>query len=143
LLNSTILAPYYIDQSVETRWDYYEMEKLLEVVNPTDRVYLITQNNRHGHLTSRYILTPIHINTYEYSLGEPYSDTDLYTCNLSVSEWASRLNEYDYVYLHRIDEKFINTYGSLFESGIDLMNDTLYRVIKENGTVRLENVLMP
>lgn len=143
LLNSTILAPYYIDQSVETRWDYYEMEKLLEVVNPTDRVYLITQNNRHGHLTSRYILTPIHINTYEYSLGDPYSDTDLYTCNLSVSEWASRLNEYDYVYLHRIDEKFINTYGSLFESGIDLMNDTLYRVIKENGTVRLENVLMP
>ena len=34
----------------------------------------ITQNNRHGHLTSRYILTPIHINTYEYSLGDPYSD---------------------------------------------------------------------
>lgn len=144
LLNCTILAPYYIDQSVETRSDYYEMDKVLDVIDPlNDRVYLITQNNRPGHLTARYILTPIHINTYEYSLGEPYSGTDLYTWNLSVEEWASRLNNYDYVYLHRIDEKFINTYGILFEEGITLMNDTLYRVVKDNGTIRLEHVLIP
>lgn len=142
LLNTTILAPYYIDQSVETRRDYYEMEKLLDVVNSTDRVYLITQNNRHGHLTSRYILTPIHINTYEYSLGEPYSDTDLYTWNLSVEEWAARLNDYDYVYLHRIDEPFINRYSSLFKEDSVLMNDTLYRVVKERGNLYLEWIPM-
>lgn len=141
LLNCTILAPYYIDQTVETRQDYYEMEKVLDVINPLqDRVYVITQNNRWGHLTARYILTPVHINNYEYSLGEPYGNTDSYTWNLAVEEWASKLNEYDYVYLHRIDEKFINGYGSLFDEDTNFMNDTLYRVTKDNGTIRLENV---
>ena len=51
--------------------------------------------------------------------------------------------DYDYVYLYHLDDQFKEQYGSLFGDNEVLHNDTLYRIIQENDTIKLEYVDLP
>lgn len=74
------------------------------------------------------------INTgFTWSLGEKYDDNDIWTTNISSDEWLEiLLEDYDYVYLFRVDDKFIDNFGLLFEDNELIDNDCLYKVDKQN-----------
>lgn len=143
LLNCTILAPYYIDQTIEARKEYAKMERVFDVVNPqNEKVFIIAQGSKSGHLTARYILTPIQTNTWYFSLGQ--SSDNEFTVDLAPSDLQMMWKEYDYIYLYRVDETFRKQYGPLlFGENEMLHNDTLYRIVQDGDKMTLEYVDLP
>lgn len=97
-----------------------------------DKVYIIYQNNDGSAFNMlRFLIAPIKTNLlWEWSLGEPYNEKDHFTLNLSLDEWISKLKEedFDYIYLGHIDDKFKEKYGELFE---DEIKEGLYKIKKD------------
>lgn len=106
-------------------------------VNLEDKVYLIYQNigaSGNFHLL-RYSISPIVTNLlYEWNLGEPYFEGDIWTYHITVEEWSQILKEqaYDYVFIAQSDERLKEEYGSIFAEGTDLENleNHLFRVVE-------------
>ena len=75
---------------------------------------------------------------FNWSLGEKYNEGDIWTLDISKDEFKEILfkEDYDYVYLFNIDDKFINRYGSIFNYS-DIESGQLYMVNKENRTIEI------
>ena len=71
---------------------------------------------------------------YEWYLGGPYFEGDIWTYNITVDQWAEVLKEqeYDYVFIARSDTRLKEEYGSIFEEGTDLENleNHLFKVVE-------------
>lgn len=120
--------------TISQREAYLESEKLIRKnVKTGERVYtVITNSDGFEYWTLRYTISPIltNINQLYWSLGEPYSETDVWTKNYEVEEWKQiLLDNYDYVYLFRVEEKFEKKYGKLFDSKLE--DNQLYKVDKK------------
>ena len=79
----------------------------------------------------RFLIAPVKTNLlWEWSLGEPYNEKDHFTLNLSLDEWILKLKEEDfnYIYLGHIDDKFKKKYGKLFD---DEIKEGLYKIKKD------------
>lgn len=141
LLHQTSVAAQHI-----VRDPYDDMLKYRSMLNPVkDNVYVVSQNSSGlDYYVLSYNFTPIHTQPWHntWSLGKPYSPADQWTANISVSDWSKRLEGFTYVYLYRVDDRFINDYGQLFENRNDIKNDSLYSVSKiDNGvTLKLVNL---
>jgi len=101
-------------------------------------VYFIAQNtNGYEWLAFRYFMYPIH--TYGYwSLGQPYSQEDVYTVSLDLYEWKQILEEsYDYLYIYQCDEAFIEHYGGAFQRRDEIGSNRLYRFDPETKLLEL------
>ena len=77
---------------------------------------------------------------FNWSLGEKYSDGDIWTLNISKNNFKKILfNEnYDYIYLYKIDDRFVDRYGSIFNHS-DLKNGQLYKIDKEKNEIEFVN----
>ena len=75
----------------------------------------------YGFRKARYFIYPNHSNPGSHSIGNIYSEEDIWTQNLSLNEWSSVLQEqnYDFVYFLKKDNKFWNIYKSMFQGEID------------------------
>lgn len=110
---------------------YNNAEQYTSMLNPTtDRIYIISQaNDGHDYWRLCYIFSPVQISpNYSWSLGAPYSPTDIWTINKTASEWSSDLKSYTYVYIQKVDDRFINDFGQLFENIADIKATTMYSV---------------
>jgi len=75
-----------------------------------------------------------------WSIGSPNGVDDIWTDPLlDVEKWSKKLLAFDYVILYSTTESFNNEFGSLFQSGIP-ETDSVYKVIKNDGTVSLSKV---
>lgn len=116
-----------------------------ENVELDEKVYLIYQNigASGDYHVLRYCISPIITNLmYEWNLGAPYFEGDIWTYDITQEEWEEKLKqeEFDYVFIAKSDERFIKDYGNIFEEGTDLENlaNHLFSVnVKENGKVSL------
>lgn len=112
-------------------------EIITENVNLEDKVFLVYQNIGDSgvfHIL-RYSISPIVTNLlYEWNLGGPYFEGDIWTYNITVDQWAEVLKEqeYDYVFIARSDTRLKEEYGSIFEEGTDLENleNHLFKVVE-------------
>lgn len=101
-----------------------------------DKIYIISQNNNGAHFWQlKYIITPIRTatsGTWGWSLGKPYYEGDIWTKDTSVEKWLdSLINEpCEYVYLHHIDDRFIENYGVAFAKQEDIASKSMYKVIQ-------------
>ena len=97
-----------------------------------DKVYIVYQNNDGSAFNMlRFLIAPVKTNLlWEWSLGEPYNEKDHFTLNLSLDEWILKLKEEDfnYIYLGHIDDKFKKKYGKLFD---DEIKEGLYKIKKD------------
>ncbi len=91
---------------------------------------------------SYYLATPVKL-SYDYamgwSLGTPYSDSDVWTIDMTEQEWEKALKDggYTYVYIYNADKKFRAEYGGLFENSAAISDNTCYKVEMRNGHVLL------
>ena len=106
-------------------------------VNLEDKVFLVYQNigDSGAFHILRYSISPIVTNLlYEWNLGDPYFEGDIWTYPISVEEWAKILKEqeYDYVFIAKSDARLQQEYGSIFEDGTDLENleNHLFKVVQ-------------
>ena len=82
--------------------------------------------------TNRENLNKINKN-FSWSLGEKYYYGDVWTLNITPEDWMNNLiNDYEYVYLFHIDEKFIDRYGDLFFDKTTITDNSLYKIDKTN-----------
>lgn len=144
VINDTILSlPSNINRQ-QMRSAYTNAERYKNILNPNkDRIYIISQNNDGiDYWILGYVFTPIQIspNNRTWSLGKPYSSTDIWTTDETVDEWSKDLMGYTYVYLHNIDDRFVNDYGKLFENASDIKGANLYRIDKTSSGIVLIKV---
>lgn len=142
---NTIDSHKYIEENNNKRATYSKVAGFNDFMNYKDeRIYFISQKTRGlDYAISYYEATPVRLGYDFYmgwSLGEPYYEGDIWTLDFSLEKWEKILKEdYTYVYLYKIDDKFKERYGSLFEDKID--DDTLYIINVENGKVILRKTL--
>jgi len=109
-------------------------EQINEFCNESDRIYFISQKSDGTDFRAvKFAVYPNHItNTDAWSLGEPYSDKDMWTVNLTADQWLEVLTKnYDYVALHKVDDSFISNYGKLFADPDSISSRSLYYIDKE------------
>lgn len=115
-------------------------------VKVNEKVYLIYQNigANPDYYILRYAISPIVTNLmYEWNLGAPYFEEDIFTYDITQKEWEQKLKdeEFKYVFIAKSDERFINEYGNIFEEETKLENieNHLFSVIEKNdGSIKLK-----
>lgn len=127
-----------IQNTINNRQEYirsYNMIKNKIGENKKSKIYIIVQNSDGLDkwilkYSIRDILSGVNDSDYwSWSLGEKYSDGDLWTKNIDSNEWMDELiKNYDYVFLFRVDEPFIKKYGNLFDNNKNIRDNELYKV---------------
>lgn len=92
-------------------------ERVLAKTPPESRVWFIFINsNGFEAMNFRFEISPRRMNDQSWSIGEKYGPEDVWTVNYSLDEFKRQWENFDYMALGRIDEKFIKQYGVLFTS---------------------------
>jgi hypothetical protein len=92
---------------------------------------------------SRYEMLPRQVNIGCWSLGEPSSIDDVWTCRKSVDSWGRELEEYDYVLIGHANESFARTYAPLLKNVSDLEWPALLRVDGRGDMLSLQQIPSP
>jgi len=123
------------------------LDPLIDISQTLDtdgkRLYFISQNTSgEDYWVARYNLTPIPINSNgEWSIGTPYSDNDVWTKKTTYEEWITDLSKnYSHVYLYKIDQQFVDEFGSAFKNIEEIKNNSLFKLTMIDGSHKLELV---
>lgn len=122
-----------LSQIRQSLTDFSNFSSTLEIGK--DKVYYVycDSDGYEFHL-ARYEAVPIEMNGGNWSLGEKRKDGDIWSLNITSEEWEKMLIEgnYTHIYLHNVDQIFIDTYGNLFESTNDITDYLKCKIIKIN-----------
>lgn len=128
---------FHINNSAWIRGPFKEMENSIhEVCDGDDRIYFIAQETGgFEYWVCRYVARPNAFNeNFTWSIGEPFYEGDVWSQKMDVQDWSEILFErYDYVALYKINDYFVQHFGSLFENVEEIENNALYRVNREMG----------
>jgi hypothetical protein len=148
LVDNTILQKFSNSARRASREPYEDMRQYEKILNrEKDRVFVISQNTTGlDFYILKYNFTPIQTQQATpktpnvWSLGKPYSSEDQWTIDLSPEEWAKTLENFTYVYLYNIDDRFISDYGKLFKNTNEIKSKSIYRVDKIRSKIILERL---
>lgn len=133
-LNTNQLLPGTI--TGETKLYNSEAEAILRNAEDTDSVYVVAcySSGEEGTIL-RYRCSPMKV---EFgSPGEKRWDTDVYSHNYSSEEFATYLEQFDFIYLYDIDDIFIEQYSDIFVNWNIVKNHVLYGLEKDGEKYRL------
>ena len=82
---------------------------------------------------------------YEWSLGPKHNEKDIWNYDISKEDFEKKLidENYDYVFIAKSDEQFVEIYGDLIEEqkiqkqDYEKLNDKLFKVNKKDNKVSL------
>lgn len=143
LINDTLLSHTTNISKQQMRAPYEDIKQYMSILNAkTDRVYIISQDTEgFDYWVLRYDFTPIQVSpNFTWSLGAPYSSSDIWTVNKTAQEWSKDLENYTYVYLYSVDDRFINNYGQLFENVSAIKGKSMYSISKIDKRIILKNI---
>jgi hypothetical protein len=111
------IAPGLSRSRREAKFIHQAIEKYIQ---PQDRIFNIYQGEENTittHFQIHYEFVPNEWNFWFWSLGSPYFEGDVWTADISPSDWMKMLEggNYDYVLVSYADEKFWSRYGELFD----------------------------
>lgn len=147
LMNLTLQANQNILKSKEYRGQFDKIRQFASTLDfQEDRIYIISQNNTAhdgmDYYVTNYEIAPIPCDQgLKWSLGGPYREGDIWYFDCSVEEWSSILKEggYTYLYIHNVDQRFIDTYQMLFLEPEKIQPYSIFQIqIVENDFVRLQ-----
>lgn len=97
-------------------------------------IYVVTRgDNRDTMFKMRYFCFPRMVDGV--SVGPPVDAADVYSNNMSVESFISTLKDFDYLYLNKLDQEFVEKYSVAFKDASHLSHHTLFKVEKENDEV--------
>ena len=134
-----------VEKTISRRADFYRFEEIAKEWDyEKDRVYFIAQDsNGFEYQQAYYLATPVSL-SYDFpmgwSLGFPYSDKDVWTIEMSQTDWEKTLIDggYTYVYLYNVDKQFRTRYGQMFEYETAISNNSAFKVEVNGGHVILK-----
>jgi len=117
-----------------------EVDQNMPVVNKycplNSRVFFIWQNDENQGLKKcvfGYEICPRKTNFWDWSLGKPYYEGDVWTTNYTPEQLLNVFSEYDYILIARADERFWKRYGVLFSGIGEASKGVLFKIIKTPG----------
>ncbi len=120
--------------------DRTAVEQNMPVVNKycplNSRVFFIWQNDKARGLKKcifGYVIFPRKTNFWDWSLGKPYYEGDVWTTDYTPEQLLNVLGEYDYILIAKADERFWNIYGKLFDDIKEAPRGVLFKIIKTPG----------
>jgi hypothetical protein len=123
------------------------IQKVIERVEghipPDARTYIVWQQTEGFQLNvTAYELSPRPTNSWCWTVGEKYHAGDIWTCPLTTTEFAARIDDYDYLLLMQADDQFWTRYQSLFANhgSEEERQSRLFRVSHDDGALRLRRV---
>lgn len=135
----TLLKPVSDKNSSVPEYLQAKADIVTSSLSSNDKVYIIFQDPGYSvdPFVFRYCISPIVMNLMdEYSLGKLKSENDTLTYNITEKEWEQKLidENYDYVFILRSSNEFVETYKDIFEAGVDLNNieDKIFKINKIN-----------
>lgn len=142
LFESTVDYTASVENTKMLRAQYMSFDSMVKNMDKKqDKVYFIAQNTTGWeYFVSYYIATPVKISPNAYSLGNPYYDADIWSRNISLDEWKNTLKDYTYVYIHKVDDRFIERYGSIFSDISTIKDQKLYKVNVSDNNICLTPV---
>jgi hypothetical protein len=97
-----------------------------------EKIYLISQNtNGFDYFILKYTIWPNETNAnFTWSIGQKYNDGDVWTEYFDSSSWMEYLinEKFDYVYIYKSDDQFINQFKNLFEDTSQIESGKLYKL---------------
>ena len=119
-----------------------EANIIKENVELNDKVYIIYQNIGGGYEYHklRYSISPIVTNLlYEWSLGPKYYESDIWSLDLTKEE-------FDYLFIAKIDKQFVDIYGSLINfdfntNNYEELNNKLLKIERVNENEVILNLV--
>lgn len=145
IINSTIYARADVATTRRIRKPYKKFKNITDkYLKEDDLLYFISTNdNGIDFYISRYELTPKKMNlAYGWSIGNPYDENDIWTIQKSKDQWKEELlQSYDYVYLFDIDEQFIENYKTLFKNKNDIVDNSLFKVVKNSNSNKILEIV--
>jgi len=106
-----------------------DTQAILSRVQQGDKVYIVAQDSNGVHnVKLKYLLMPIRTSA---SFGEPYSfgpadDSGIYSSYVDPEDFKDCFDNYDYLYIYKLNPYFIEQYGKYFEQ--EPVSGGLYRV---------------
>ena len=135
-----------IDDEIRT-----EANIIKENVELNDKVYIIYQNIGGGYEYHklRYSISPIVTNLlYEWSLGPKHYESDIWSLDLTKEEFEKKLidEEFDYLFIAKIDKQFVDIYGSLINfdfntNNYEELNNKLLKIERVNENEVILNLV--
>lgn len=123
----------------------YRNELCGEIVNKTNELlnnetiwYINVYSDDADRLVYKYSVRPNVVEGYA-NIKEKVKDDDQFAIKYSVDEWSNDLfnGNCGYVAIYRVNDEFIEDYGSLFENIEDISDNTLFKVNKDTKTLTL------
>lgn len=113
---------------------YEEADFICENTNEESSIFIVTQSHTgYFEYVFQYLTMPRSYNNTYYSLGKPYSEEDNWTRDISIEDFLSIIDEYDYIYFWKVDEQFIEEYGSALNNANDVIFENGYLYYIENS----------
>lgn len=115
--------------------------KLIESNTSSEsRIYFIWQgSNGTENTIFSYGIMPRENNRGCWSVGEPHSDGDVWTCRITVSEFEQLLFDYDYLLIAHSDKQFEDVFLQPLASD-NMLEAHFFEIIKGTEHIKLHNV---
>lgn len=126
----------YVEHSATVRTPFEPLaEEIRRHCDGDDRIFFISQaTTGFDYWVSRFNARPNAFNGSTWSIGQPFFEGDIWTTPMTPEDWQrSLLEEYDYVALYRVNDYFLENFGSLFAQPEEIEINTLYRVNRATG----------
>ncbi|MBN9237661.1 MULTISPECIES: hypothetical protein [Phyllobacteriaceae] len=120
-----------------------ELETIANVLLPqTSRksvIYYVDQDTTgYSYYLFRYLVAPLATNKWCWSLGKPYRESDLWTCD---KEMAKEWRDYSFVVTYNADAQFWQRYGAIFDPKDRGARVGIYRITwLGDASVQLERI---
>lgn len=122
-------------------------ETIRQMDPATDKVYIINQAVGGDYYVCRYEFTPVHVQKGNHWLmTSPPEDkwAQIYATICAPEEWEKNLRDegFTWVYLHKVDDDFRQSYRSLFRDPQDIKDGMLLKVVPDGeGVVLVQEAL--
>lgn len=134
---SNVYNRKFVEQSIKVRNNYFEItDKALRIIEKGSKVCFISQEDNGLHYwIMHFNLRPLEVSTIKcWSIGLPFYKGDIWTEYISKNEFKNELiNNYDYLLILQINDYFKEKYGDLFDDYNCINENSIYKVVKENG----------
>jgi hypothetical protein len=88
-------------------------------------------------------MMPARVGSVAWSIGTPFGENDIWTDTKMTPEiWNELLDDYDYVYLYKWTDSYINEFGEMYSDLDAFTTPGFFKVVNSesgNVLVRIEN----
>lgn len=110
---------------------------IIENTNDDSSIYIVKRGDNGDFLWhQRYYCNPRTIGGG--SIGPMVDEGDIWSSDLTIEEFVSIVENYDYIYFCGLDEVFISKYSEAFKDPSKIVDGKIYKVVDADSKIKLE-----